>query len=59
MTRLRNPTFDPAEPEGDENPRYYVLRRTLEIPYRLPVGESMRHQAVPERRPEQQKWIMR
>lgn len=59
MTRLRNPTFDPAEPESDENPRHYVLRRTLEIPYRLPVGESMRHQAVPERRPEQQKWIMR
>ncbi len=59
VARLRNPTFDSAQPESDDNPRHYVLRKTLEIPYRLPAGESMRHQAVPERRPEQQKWIMR
>lgn len=57
--RLKNPVFDPEKPADAANPRYFVLRKTLAVPYRFPGSESRRLEAVPERVTEQQKWIMR
>jgi hypothetical protein len=59
MTRLRNPAFNAEEPESAKNQRYFNLRKTLAIPYRLPGGESTRNLAVPERLLGEEKWIMR
>ena len=60
VAKLKNPTFDPQQPEdATKNRRYYVLRKTLVIPYKLPGSESTRALAVPEREVDQQKWVMR
>jgi hypothetical protein len=60
FARLENPTFDPKRPENTaKNRRYFVLRKTLVIPYKLPGSESTRTLAVPERQIGLQKWIMR
>jgi hypothetical protein len=59
MQRLRNPSFDPARPEDATNLRYFILRKTLAIPYRLPGSEATRSSAVPERVESGQKWLMR
>lgn len=57
--RLRNPAFDAAQPAGEDNPRYFVLRKTLEIPYKLRSGESTRASAAPERIEDKMRWTMR
>ncbi|HSW47051.1 MAG TPA: hypothetical protein VLM89_15920 [Phycisphaerae bacterium] len=57
--RVPNPIYDPNKPEDAGNKRFFLLRKTLEIPYKLPAGVSERAVAVPQRLPEQQKWIMR
>lgn len=57
--RVKNPVFDPEKPENDKNRRYFVLRKTLAIPYRLPGGDSARDTAQPERVLGEEKWIMR
>jgi hypothetical protein len=57
--RMKNPGFDPEKPEDDKNPRYFNLRKTLSVPYKLPGGERTRDLAVPERMNGQEKWIMR
>jgi hypothetical protein len=57
--RLKNPEFDDKKPEGDKNQKYFILRKTLAVPYKLPGGESTRELAVPEREEGNQKWIMR
>jgi hypothetical protein len=66
---LRNPAYDPARPEtvrlevnGLErevtvNPRFFVLRKTLELRYRLPGSEAARQTVDPLR--ESVRWIMR
>jgi len=60
VARLKNPKYDPKQPEDSiKNKRYYVLRKTLEIPYKLPGSESTRILAIPQREADQQKWIMR
>lgn len=59
MVRWKNPVFDPEKPVDDGNQRYYLLRKTLAIPYRLPGSEVSRARAVPERLPEKQTWLMR
>jgi hypothetical protein len=56
---LKNPAYDPGRPEDDSNKKAFLLRKTLEIPYRLPGSETMRRFAVPDRQADQQKWIMR
>ncbi len=70
-TRLiRNPVYDSAQPEsrkvtgpdGQErevvtNPKYFTLRKTLEIRYTLPGSPRMHDEAAPERG--DQRWIMR
>lgn len=57
--RLKNPGFDDQKPDSDKNQRYFILRKTLSVPYKLPGGESTRDLAVPEREDGNQKWIMR
>lgn len=66
---LRNPAYDPARPEtarietnGVErevtvNPKFFVLRKTLELRYRLPGSEAARQTVDPVR--ESVRWIMR
>ncbi len=56
---MKNPAFDESKPEGEENPRRFVLRKTLAVPYRLPGSEEARSLAEPERVPDGLKWIMR
>jgi len=58
-TRLKNPVFDPAKPESKKNKRYFLLRKTLEIPYKFPGSGSLRSLAVPERVTDKQGWVMR
>lgn len=64
-----NPAFDPAKPEsvkrtigGREveeivNPRYFTLRKTLQVEYGLPGSPDARKTAAVERR--DARWIMR
>ena len=59
IARAKNPMYDPEKPEGEQNKRFYLLRKTLEIPYKLPTSESERSVAIPQRMPDEQKWIMR
>lgn len=66
---LRNPSFDPEQPETKEvigpdgvpragpNPRTFTLRKTLEIRYTLPGSPQARPQAAPQRT--DVRWIMR
>jgi len=67
---LRNPAYDPQKPEaktivdadGRErevtvNPKYFTLRKTLELRYTLPASERARRQVEP--RLEDARWIMR
>ncbi len=58
-TQLVNPAFDATRPAGPRNPRVFILRKTLEIPYRLPGGVEARGQAVPQRLSRQPQWVMR
>ena len=57
--RMKNPLFDPAKPDNDTNKRYFILRKTLAVPYKLPGGQSTRELAGPERGIGEEKWIMR
>ncbi len=59
VMRWKNPAFDGTKPEKGKNQRYFLLRKTLAIPYRLPGSEANRPTAIPERSPEGQKWVMR
>jgi len=57
MTRVPNPRFDGGREESLENPRFFVLRRTLALTYRLPGDPGTRRYAKPERIG--RKWVMR
>ena len=57
--RVKNPAFDEESPESDENPRYFVLRKTLAVPYKLPASPQARRSVEPERVLGGQKWILR
>jgi hypothetical protein len=59
MKRVKNPGFDKEKPEGADNARYMVLRKTLAIPYRFPGSETRRSEATPERVIDGQRWDMR
>lgn len=67
---LRNPAFDPDQPEtrkvtGDNgrqrevtvNPRYFTLRKTLQLTYTLPASDQARAQIEP--RLDDASWVMR
>jgi len=49
IQRLRNPNFDISEPESDDNPRSFTLRKTLAIRYKLPGDPNTRQIATPVR----------
>ena len=57
VQRVRNPDFDPDQPESEANPRSFILRRTLAIDYDLPGDPESRIQAKPIRR--SREWVMR
>ncbi|MFQ5415308.1 MAG: hypothetical protein ACE5E6_12700 [Phycisphaerae bacterium] len=57
VTRVANPGFDPARPESDANPRFFVLRRTLALSYQLPGDAETRSRVAPVRR--SRAWVMR
>ncbi len=65
-----NPSYDPGKPETEKvigpdghvreltpNPKYFTLRKTLEIRYTLPGSPLARSQAEPERG--ETRWLMR
>ncbi len=66
---VRNPGYDPDRPETETietpagprevtaNPKYFTLRKTLEIRYNLPGSPAARGAVVPERG--HTRWIMR
>jgi hypothetical protein len=57
-TRLiRNPSFDPSKPPSEENPKFFTLRKTLEIDYTLPGSPLARPFVESERGA--MRWIMR
>ena len=55
--KIKNPAFDAKQPESKKNPRYFVLRETLAVPYKFPGSESLRSHAVPQRVVKDQRWI--
>lgn len=59
VTRLINPSFDPEKPVSERNQPYFLLRKTLEIPYKLPGSPVTRDAVRPRRVPDGQNWIMR
>lgn len=59
VTRVKNPAFDPARSESDANKRYFILYKTLAIPYTLPAGPRDRMAVPAVRQPDKQRWIMR
>jgi hypothetical protein len=59
IARWKNPAFDAEKPEGPRNQKYFLLRKTLAIPYVLAGSESTRGTAVPRRLADKQAWVMR
>jgi len=58
IERVPNRVFDPGKPESeDENPRFFLMRRTLEISYDLPGDPETRVSATPIRR--SRLWVLR
>jgi hypothetical protein len=67
---VRNPTYDPSSPQTETvtgengrervqavNPKYFTLRKTLEIPYTFPGSAATRSRVEPVRG--KIRWIMR
>lgn len=59
IARWKNPAVDPNKPEGPDNQRYFLLRKTLAVPYNLAGSEESRAAAVPQRIADKQRWVMR
>ncbi len=57
VTRVSNPSFDPAQPESDANPPFFFLRKTLAVRYVLPGDVKSRRVTKPTRVGRQ--WVMR
>lgn len=57
VRRVANPSFDAGQPESDDNPRFFVLRRTLAVEYELPGDEETSVLATPVRK--SRRWVMR
>lgn len=55
--RVNNTAFDSAREESEDNPRSFLVQRTLEITYDLPGDPTTRAYARPIRRDRQ--WVMR
>ncbi len=57
VDRIPNSGFDATRDETEDNPRFFVLRRTLAIKYALPGDPQSRSRARPVRR--DREWVMR
>ncbi|MGD2110908.1 MAG: hypothetical protein PVI86_16140, partial [Phycisphaerae bacterium] len=57
IQRLANPAFKSNQKESRQNPRYFLLRKTLAVRYDLPGDATTRSTAVPVRRTRE--WVMR
>ena len=57
IERVNNLAFDPSKQESEDNPRFFLVQRTLEISYDLPGDRQTRAIARPIRRDRQ--WVMR
>ncbi len=57
IERVINPVFNPKRGVSKDNPRFFLLRRTLEIVYDLPGDPDTRAMAKPIRR--SREWVMR
>lgn len=57
IVRVANPSFDASQPKSEENPQFFVLRRTLGITYHLPGDAESRKQTRPLRT--KREWVMR
>ena len=56
---VKNPAFQADKPESPENKRYFLLRKTLAIPYVFPGTPEGHFQAMPQRLADKQEWILR
>lgn len=52
-----NPEFDPKKPVSDVNPRFFVIRKTLSMPFTMPGDGGTRANATPA--PGPVTWVMR
>lgn len=57
ITRVPNPVYDSTKPETEENPRAFVLRRTLAVGYAMPGDAETSPYMTPIRR--DRTWVMR
>jgi len=57
VTRVSNPSFDPGQPESDDNPPFFFLRKTLAVRYVLPGDVQSRKVTKPTR--VGRDWVMR
>jgi hypothetical protein len=58
VVKIKNPSFRPEEPEDPKNnPRVFVLRKTLHVPYQLPGNVQTQQLARPLRG--ERDWVMR
>lgn len=52
-----NPKYDASKPAGEDNPRLFVLQKTLSLPFTLPGDDRTRASAVPVMG--RMTWVMR
>ncbi len=57
VERVTNPAFDASRDESESNPRFFTLRRTLAVSYKLPGDPKTRVLATPVRT--KREWVMR
>jgi len=55
LVRDPNAAYDPSQKESEENPRWFLLQRTLEITYSIPGDEQTR--GTPLRK--DRRWVLR
>lgn len=57
VERIGNPAFDVNREEAPDNPRFFLLRRTLAVTYNIPGDPGTRRSSTPVRR--NREWLMR
>ncbi len=57
VAKVPNLTYDRDQPQSEQNPQFFFLRKTLSIEYDLPGDDRTRLSALPVRT--RQEWVMR
>lgn len=57
LKRITNPAFDPKKEISEDNPQFFILRKTLALTYELPGDPDTRRHANPVRL--RREWVMR